>query len=93
MPWCQELASFIRSLSGLGLTSASITGEAIFKQAAIKATEWLVVDGDDWGLFRNFRNMFLYTIFTFAIGENQEIQVDMLIGKMGILLASNIFTI
>ena len=33
----KELASFIRSLSGMGLTSASSTGEAIFKQAAVKA--------------------------------------------------------
>lgn len=43
----KELASFIRSLSGLGLTSASITGEAIFKQAAIKATRHLMTRKED----------------------------------------------
>jgi len=43
----KELASFIRSLSGMGLTSASSTGEAIFKQAAVKATRHLMTRKED----------------------------------------------
>lgn len=43
----KELASFIRSLSGMGLTSASSTGEAIFKQAAIKAARHLMAKKED----------------------------------------------
>ncbi|CAE7220860.1 unnamed protein product [Symbiodinium natans] len=43
----KELASFLRSLSGLGLTSASTSGEALFRQAASKATRHLLRSKDD----------------------------------------------
>eukprot|EP00439_Symbiodinium_sp_Y106_P085243 s923_g27.t4 len=43
----KELTSFLRSLSGLGLTSASSSGEALFRQAASKATRQLLRSKDD----------------------------------------------
>ncbi|CAJ1356408.1 unnamed protein product [Effrenium voratum] len=43
----KELASFTRSLSGMGLTAASASGEAIFRQAAIKASRQLMTRKDD----------------------------------------------